>query len=443
MKLFKNIKNKFLSLPKMFKIVIPIILIGLIYFTFTKINSSKNSLPQTKTTTVTKGNLVSTISATGSITTGGNTNIYTSSSGQVTKVYVKNGDTVQQGQKIAEIQLDQDGQKKQTAAWATYLTAKNNLATAKQNKITLQNQLDTAQLSFDTAQDAVNKINDYTKTDLQIQTINTNYNTTKRSLDLAKEKYNLADSAITIAQTQLSSSWYSYQQASSTVYAPASGILSNFALTAGMSVANLSSNTSSSSTTDATQSVGIITNPNNQVTASVSLSEIDVVKVKVGQKATLTMDAFPSNSFTGQVLAINTSGQSSSGVTSYPTIIVFDTSLPNIYPNMSVSANIIIDSKTDVLLIPSTAIETSSDGTSTVQVVKDGNTSNVIVTLGLSNDSQTEILSSLNEGDIIISSSISNQLKSNNNSSSDFSSSNRNNNSRGGGNVMMMGPPGM
>lgn len=404
MKLIKTIKGKYLSLSLVLKIIIPIVTIGLIYFSVTKIISSKSSTPTYKTSQVTKTNIVSTISASGSITSGSNTSIYTSASGQVTKVYVKNGDTVKQGQKIAEIQLDQDGQKKQNTAWASYLNAKNSLASAEQNKLSLQNQLDSAQLSFDTNQDTLNKINDYTKTDLQKETINSNYTTAQRSLEIAKQKYNTADTAISASKAQLSSAWYAYQQASSTIYAPSNGILSNFALTAGMSLANLSSTTSSSgSSTDATQSVGIITNPKNQVTASVSLTEIDVTKVKAGQKVTLTMDAFPDKSFTGQVLAINTNGQSSSGVTSYPTIIVFDTSLPTMYPNMSVSANIIVDSKSDILTVPSASVKTAN-GISTVKVLKDSQSSDVTVETGISDTTNTEIISGLSEGDTVITS---------------------------------------
>ncbi len=403
MKLIKKITDKFLKLSLIAKIIIPIIIIGLIYFVFTKIVSSQNTTPQYKTAQVAKSNIVSTISASGSISSGNNTSIYTSASGLVTKVYVKNGDTVKQGQTIAQIQLDQDGQKKQNSAWASYLSAKNSLDSAKQNKLSLQNQVESAQLSFDQAQDSVNKINDFTKTDLQKQTINTTFNTSQRSLEIAKAKYATADSTIAIAQAQLSAAWSSYQQASATIVAPANGILTNFALTTGMSVANLSSSTSSNSSSDATQSVGIITNPKNQITASVSLTEIDVVKVTPGQKVTITMDAFPDKTFTGQVLAINTNGQSSSGVTSYPTIIVFDNSISNMYPNMSVNANIIIDSKTDILTVPSSAIQ-SSNGTSIVKIMKDNQISEVVVETGISDTTNTEIISGLSEGDVIITS---------------------------------------
>jgi multidrug efflux pump subunit AcrA (membrane-fusion protein) len=115
------------------------------------------------------------------------------------------------------------------------------------------------------------------------------------------------------------------------------------------------------------------------------------------------MDAFADKTFTGQVLAINTNGQSSSGVTSYPTIIVFDNSLPNMYPNMSISANIIIDSKTDVLTVPSSSIKTTN-GESIVSVMKDNKISSVVVETGLSDATNTEIISGLNEGDTVVTS---------------------------------------
>jgi macrolide-specific efflux system membrane fusion protein len=104
---------------------------------------------------------------------------------------------------------------------------------------------------------------------------------------------------------------------------------------------------------------------------------------------------------------------------------------------MAVTATIIINSESDVLLIPSTAIDTAADGTSTVQLIKDGVTSTVIITLGSTNDNQTVVIQGLSQGDTIIASSITNQTKSNNNTSSDFSSS------TGGGMRMSGGIPGM
>jgi len=421
MKLFTNLKHKFLSLPWVYKIILPIIIIGLGWFIISKIASSKNQEPTYKTSQVETGNIISTISTTGSITSGNNTSIYTSASGEVVSVFVKNGDTVKQGQKIAQIKLDQDGQKKQTSAWASYLSAKNSVTSSQQNKLTLENSVETAKRTLAAAQDAVNKINDYTKSDLEKDNINSDLVVAKRAYDIALQKFNSANSTIAVSQSQLSSTWYTYQQSSATIYAPANGVLSNFALTKGMSVANLSSD-SSSSTNNTTQSVGIITNPNNKITASVSLTEIDVTKVTPGQKVTLTLDAFPDLTFTGEVLAINTNGQSTSGVTSYPTIIVFDTSLPNMYPNMSVTASILIDSKQDVLIIPTSAIQTI-EGVSSVKIMKDNQISEVTVETGLSDDTNIEIISGLSVGDTVITSTSTTQTTTSTTNKSVFSGS--------------------
>ncbi|MPN18915.1 Multidrug resistance protein MdtA [bioreactor metagenome] len=73
------------------------------------------------------------------------------------------------------------------------------------------------------------------------------------------------------------------------------------------------------------------------------------------------------------------------------------------YPNMSVSANILIDTKNDVLTIPASAVQTSN-GESTVKVLKDNQVSQVTVTIGLSDTTNIEITSGLNEGDVIVTS---------------------------------------
>jgi macrolide-specific efflux system membrane fusion protein len=195
----------------------------------------------------------------------------------------------------------------------------------------------------------------------------------------------------------VNAAWLSYQQNSATVIAPISGTITNLSLTPGTAVSN--TNPSSNSTT--TNSYGSIILDNSQVKVSVSVSEVDVTKIKVGQKATLTLDAFPEKTFTGHVDNINTTGTVSSGVTTYPTTISFDSAVPGIYPNMAVSATIITNVKSDVILVPTAAL-TTNNGSSTVRVLKNGQVQSVDVTIGDSNDTQTEITSGINEGDTVV-----------------------------------------
>ncbi len=457
---FVNLKNKFTSLPKFIQIIIIITIVASAgWFSYSKITGSKNSSIQFKTTTVEKGTLITSISATGTITSSNKSAITTGATGTIKKVYVKNGDTVTKGQKIADITLDDDGIYNQTIAWANYtsMLQKEKQAIADQTSADIQMWQD-RQAVLD-AQEEYNNMtagawNPKTKAEYT-------YNEkaiVEKTLDEVKKKftadettYNNYAAVIAKAKQQTANAYDNYKKVSSTIYAPVAGIVSNLSLADGVIISNSSdsitvstgtnSNENSSSVTSHT--VGSITNPKGQYQATISLTESDIVKIKSGQKVTLTMDAFSGITFTGSVLSVDVSGSSNSGVTSYSVVVLLDDTDKEIYTNMAVTATIIINSQADVLLIPSTAIETSSDGTSTVQIIKDGVTSNITVTLGSTNDSQTEIKSGLNEGDIIISSSLTNQSKSNNNTSSDFSSSNRNSNSRNAGTFIMGGGPGM
>ena len=75
-------------MTQILKIILPLLIVGLIYFIISKITSSNSSAVQYKTAQVAKSNIISTISASGSVTNGSNTSIYTSASGQVTTSFL-------------------------------------------------------------------------------------------------------------------------------------------------------------------------------------------------------------------------------------------------------------------------------------------------------------------------------------------------------------------
>ena len=68
---------------------------------------------------------------------------------------------------------------------------------------------------------------------------------------------------------------------------------------------------------------------------------------------------------------------------------------------MCIRDRIQTDSRYDVLTVPSAAIQTEND-TSYVRVLKNGKVSNVTVTTGISDDTNTEITSGLTEGDVVV-----------------------------------------
>ena len=172
---------------------------------------------------------------------------------------------------------------------------------------------------------------------------------------------------------------------------------------------------------DSISSSAVATLITKQKIAEISLNEVDVAKVKVGQKVTLTFDAVDGLSITGEVADVDTLGTVSQGVVTYNVKIVFDTQDERVKSGMSVSASIIIDTKQDVLLVPNSAIKSSGE-TNYVEIPNEEITtaasaaSNIAlqnsprqqqIQIGLANDSYTEVTSGLKEGDKIITQTIS------------------------------------
>ncbi|MBU2509052.1 efflux RND transporter periplasmic adaptor subunit [Patescibacteria group bacterium] len=150
--------------------------------------------------------------------------------------------------------------------------------------------------------------------------------------------------------------------------------------------------------------------------AQVSLNEVDVSNVKVGQKATLTFDAVQDLTIAGSVSEVDMVGTVSQGVVTYAIKIAFLTEDERIKSGMTVSASIVTDMRSDVVIVPNTAIQ-SSVGSAYVSILEGVplNSSstgsgvpsetlpkNAPVTTGLSNDQYTEIIEGLNEGDPVI-----------------------------------------
>lgn len=398
------------------------------------LSSAKKSVSY-ETTKATRGSLVSSISSTGTISAGNNTSVTTKVSGMVARVFVTNGNTVVKGQQIAEITLDDYALERQASAWVNYLEATEAVSSAVAGKVSAdiemwkarQAVLDAVQAVDDKKTDNTNPATHKAYTDGEKMIIDKTVDQTKKLFTVAESKYMHADADIANARAKVSAALRDYQENSAIVVAPATGTISDLTLAPGILVnANSTTSSTTGTTIVSSQTIGKISNSTSQLIASVNVSEVDVTKVKANQKATLTLDAFPDKTFTGKVLAVDTSGNTNSGVTSYPVTILLDPVSVDIYPKMGVSANIITNLKTDVIFLPATALTVGSDGNTTVQIMKDGKPTAVQVQTGIANDTDTEIVSGVAEGDTVVTSVIDNSIKpASRNTGSPFSTINR------------------
>ena len=161
----------------------------------------------------------------------------------------------------------------------------------------------------------------------------------------------------------------------------------------------------------------------SQQIAKISLNEVDAAKVSVGQKVTLTFDAFPNLTIAGVVTEDDPLGTVTQGVVDYTMTITFQSQNAEIKPGMSATANIITGVSIDTLVVPNAALKTlggnnfvqvlsdaqavssTTAGTQTVYTSKRGPQMKP-VSIGLANDQETEILSGVSEGDKIVTQTI-------------------------------------
>lgn len=136
--------------------------------------------------------------------------------------------------------------------------------------------------------------------------------------------------------------------------------------------------------------------------AEVYLDETDVVKIALGMQVVVTVDAFPSMEVSGEVIEIASTAAVQSGVVLYPVTVRLDpTELP-LRSGMTVNVTFPIKQRTDTLLVPFRAIETEGGQAYVTRVTASGREAErVAVTLGLITDTQVEILSGLEAGDVV------------------------------------------
>jgi HlyD family secretion protein len=138
-----------------------------------------------------------------------------------------------------------------------------------------------------------------------------------------------------------------------------------------------------------------------------SISEVDIAKVKINQKATLTFDAIASKTYNGFIHDIDLAGSVSSGTVNYNvTIQLIDTD-SQIMPGMTASASIVLDSVENVLTVPSRGVRVANNQ-SYVIVLRNGALERIQVRLGLSSDTNVQVISNqLQDGDVVVTNALS------------------------------------
>jgi len=142
----------------------------------------------------------------------------------------------------------------------------------------------------------------------------------------------------------------------------------------------------------------------SEVTFEMSVDELDVGRVNVGQTVNVTADAIEGKTFTGKVTNISLQSSQSNGVTNYPVTVTLD-EVGDLLPGMNVDGTIILDQVDDALMIPvdslmrGNRVYVKDDSVTRQQGNIPAGFKAVDVETGISNDDYVQITSGLSEGD--------------------------------------------
>ncbi len=144
------------------------------------------------------------------------------------------------------------------------------------------------------------------------------------------------------------------------------------------------------------------------LTMTLSVDELDISDIAVGQRVEITADAVEGRTYTGVVTKVSVAGTSSGGTTTYPVTVRIDET-EGLLPGMNVDAAITLQSASGVLAIPSGALNrgntvlVTADSPSAANgtAIEGGDYCSVPVEIGASDSSYIEIISGLQEGDTV------------------------------------------
>ena len=470
-------KRKWWTLP--LTLLVIVLVAGAAFFTYSYVNaqSAAGAAANLTTVQVTLGSLQATVGASGNVYSNQTAIISWATAGRIATVNVKQGDTVKAGQVLATLDPTSLTDNTVILAQQNLITAQQNLQNLKDSTVTRANDqlaLAQAQQAVTNAQNARDLLN-YSRGQngnadaawAEYYIAQNNYNNALNTfnkyanLDVTNPARASAQAALVAAQQAMQAkqaivNWYTsgpsandIAQADATL-AVAQATLADAQRTYdqvknGPSASDLAS---AQAQIDAAQAVlnetqitapfaGTISALNNKVgdlvsnsTAfaqindnsimfvDLSISEVDIAKIKVNQKATLTFDAIPTKTYNGFIQSIDQAGVISSGAVNYTVTVQLTDGDAQILPSMTASANIVLDSVANVLTLPSRAVRVTN-GQYYVLVLNNGAIQQVNVKLGLSSDTAVQVISTqLQAGVVVVTNPLSQLTNVNTNTSS-------------------------
>lgn len=327
---------------------------------------SDSSAVAWRTGVVERGSLQATVSASGTVNPVTQVSVGSQVSGQVRQVLVDFNAEVKAGQLIAEIDPEtfeyrvRSAQADLDAARASVLTAQANAAASRAAISRAQTDLAEARRVHERNQQLV----------AQAFIAQSEADRTRAVMASAEEGVKAAQAQLGVSAAQITTAQAIVAQREAVlaqarvdlgrtqIKSPVNGIVIKRTVERGQTVA---------ASLQAPE-LFVIAQNLSDMQVDASIDEADVGRIRPGQKATFTVDAFPGQTFEGQVNLVRKAGQNVSNVVTYVAVIAFSNATGRLLPGMTANVRVVTDVRADALKVPNAALRVRLPGVEPAKV---------------------------------------------------------------------------
>ncbi|MCZ2074565.1 MAG: efflux RND transporter periplasmic adaptor subunit [Bryobacterales bacterium] len=385
-------------------LVVLVVVLGGAVFALRAALKPDNSIDSSKIAAVERGDIARSVVATGKIEPRSKVEIKSKASGIVKKIYVDYGDRVREGQVLAELDKEElEARVREMTATLQAAQAAEEAAGAALERSKVEalgpdipflkssweraKQLDNQGLIAKTLLEDAGKA--YQLALNRQMTASRNVAVTRAEVAKAKAQVAQARAALERAQEDLRNS---------TIVSPMDALVLSRDVEVGDAVSSI---LVLGSQATLVMTLGDVTD----VYVLGKVDQADIGKVYLGQRARIVVESFKEKKFEGAVTKISPLGVEKDNVTTFEVRVSIRNPDGTLKANMSANAEILLEEKKGVLLIPETAVVYDRNRNTSVEVpdasMRNGKRS-IAVRLGISNGVRTELVSGLNSGDKLI-----------------------------------------
>ena len=309
---------------------------------------------QYRTGKIERGALQSAVSATGAVSPVTQVTVGTQVSGQIKEILADFNAEVKAGQLIAVIDPEtfeyrvRSAQADVEAAQAVVLTAQANLMASRAQVSSAQNDLTEARRTHARNLMLVEK---QFIAQSEADKSNALVNTTVEAVKAAQAQVGVGEAQVRSAQANVSQRDAALAQARidlarTRITSPVTGIVIKRAIEKGQTVAaSLSS-----------PELFIIAQNLRDMQVEASIDEADVGRIRTGQKASFTVDAYPGQTFEGQIAQVRKAALNVANVVTYVAVVTFSNTDGRLLPGMTANVRVVTDQRENALKVPNAAL---------------------------------------------------------------------------------------